>query len=197
MWTAWSLAAVVASAIGSNLTTEKPNLILLVIDDLGHNDVGWGNNRTVGSTTPIRGAHACVPPLAPPFSSSASFAPLRVPSLDERPRFVNVQHIQDVFPSSPTLRSLRTWTAWSTPGSNSPRSTSSSVSAPTAPDMLSRAATPVESSRAVFSCVTDCAPTRGAFMSGRYPVHFGKPPPPTGSHSPVDDRGIEMWLLTR
>eukprot|EP00035_Acanthoeca_spectabilis_P037975 m.49057 g.49057 ORF g.49057 m.49057 type:complete len:682 (+) comp8939_c0_seq1:1801-3846(+) len=87
MWTAWSLAAVVASAIGSNPTTEKPNLILLVIDDLGHNDVGWGNNRTI---TP---------------------------------------HLDSMVHSGIELTS--------------------------------------------FYVFKYCAPTRGAFMSGRYPFHFG------------------------
>ena len=30
-----------------DLNAARPNLIVLVADDLGHNDVGWANNRTI------------------------------------------------------------------------------------------------------------------------------------------------------
>lgn len=43
------VVVVVAAACGAVASGEKPrpNLILLLVDDLGHNDVGWANNRTV------------------------------------------------------------------------------------------------------------------------------------------------------
>lgn len=43
------LGLVVLIAVCS-AATKRPHLIAIVADDLGHNDVGWGNNRTI---TPV------------------------------------------------------------------------------------------------------------------------------------------------
>lgn len=40
-------AAVTPALCSNNNATAKPNLIILVADDLGHNDVGWANPRTI------------------------------------------------------------------------------------------------------------------------------------------------------
>ena len=36
-----------AAAAAMMAAAPLPNIILIVADDLGHNDVGWANNRTI------------------------------------------------------------------------------------------------------------------------------------------------------
>ena len=42
-----SITSVLTAAMLGDLNAARPNLIVLVADDLGHNDVGWANNRTI------------------------------------------------------------------------------------------------------------------------------------------------------
>jgi hypothetical protein len=47
MMAALLLLSLLAAAGANNPSHTTPNLIMIVADDLGHNDVGWANNRTI------------------------------------------------------------------------------------------------------------------------------------------------------